>query len=153
MAHSTPILEHLSDSVALARSNEDQHDALHAVIVDKQLFFIDFVSIARLLLKDQHRICQVSFTILGHRLLRIVVVAMTRDVQDVGFLAHSFLEVLISSEHLLELYTISGALNCVLDALALAIEVQQLDLIISFVCAFDPLGRGMHECNIDAARV
>ena len=78
---------------------------------------------------------------------------MACDVQDEGFLTYGLLKVLVSSEHLLKLDTFPGATNRVLDTLALAIKVQQIHLIRFFVFAYDALGRGVQECNIDAATV
>ena len=78
---------------------------------------------------------------------------MACDVQDEGFLTYGLLKVLVSSEHLLKLNSFPGATNRVLYTLALAIEVQQIHLIRFFVFTFDPLGRSVQECDIDAATV
>ena len=78
---------------------------------------------------------------------------MACDVQDEGFLTYGLLEVFVSSEHLLKLDTFPGATNRVLDTLELAIKVQQIHLIRFFVFAYDALGRGVQEYNIDAATI
>ena len=82
-----------------------------------------------------------------------VVVAMACDVQDEWFLTYGLLKVLESSEYTLKLNTFPGVSNRFLDTLVLATKVQWIHLISFFVFAFNPLGWGVQEHNIDAATV